>query len=162
VAGWLPSPLTSVLSQVFEKIATALAWLLGGLTALFSQGWLGLLVGIGLITSMAFLGWLGWSGWQVWRYRRWLAKLPPMEAIYQQMLQNLAQQGFGKQAAQTPLECATDCRARYSNERAKAIDEISRAYVQWRYGGKTADLNSLQELLKRLQGSRRSKGRKIR
>lgn len=151
VAGWLPSPLTGLLNQVFEKIATGLGWLLAGLTALFSQGWLGMLLGVGLITGTAFLGWLGWSGWQAWRYRRWLAKLPPMEAIYQQMLRDLAQQGFGKQAAQTPLEYAADCREHYSSDRAKAIDAISQAYVQWRYGGRMSDLSSLRERLKQLQ-----------
>ncbi len=151
VAGWLPSPLTGWLNQLFEQIAAGLGWGLMALTTLFSQGWVGMLFGIGLITGLAFLGWLGWSAWQAWRYRRRLAKLPPMEAIYQQMLQYLARQGLQKQAAQTPLEYAADCRTRYPNEQAKAINEISQAYVHWRYGGQRPNLTELKELLGRLQ-----------
>jgi len=37
-------------------------------------------------TGLSFLGWLGWNQWRVWRYRSWLAALPPMESLYQQML----------------------------------------------------------------------------
>lgn len=151
VAGWLPSPLTGLLNQIFEKIAAGLGWALGWIGILFSQGWLGLLLGAGAITAMGFVGWLGWSGWQIWRYRRWLAQLPPMEAIYQQMLKGLAQQGLRKQASQTPLEYATYCRMHAPADRSELIDEISRAYVQWRYGGKTPNLAGLRTLLKQLQ-----------
>lgn len=151
VAGWLPSPLTGLLNQVFEKLAAGLGWALGWIGMLFSQGWLGLLLGTGVVTSMGFVGWLGWSAWQSWRYRRWLAKLPPMEAIYQQMLKGLAQQGLQKQATQTPLEYAAHCRLYAPDDRSELIDQISQAYVQWRYGGRTPNLMSLRKLLKRLQ-----------
>lgn len=155
VAGWLPSPVTGILNQIFSRIGAGLSWVLGWLTTLFSQGWLGILIGTGIITGFGFLAWLGWSGWQVWRYRRWLAKLPPMEALYQQMLQGLAQQGMPKQPAQTPLEYAAYCRRHYPVERAQAIDQISQAYTQWRYGGRTPELSQLKERLQGLQKPKR-------
>jgi transglutaminase-like putative cysteine protease len=151
VAGWLPSPLTGWLNQIFGKIAAGLSHGLGWLIALLSSGWLGVLQAIIGLTGLGFAGWLSWKGLQAWRYQRWLAKLPPMEALYQQMLRILAAQGLQKQASQTPLEYASDCRPRYSAELAKAIDEISQAYVNWRYGGKQIDLAALKPLLKRLQ-----------
>ncbi|MBF1999187.1 MAG: DUF3488 domain-containing protein [Synechococcales cyanobacterium M58_A2018_015] len=151
VAGWLPSPLTGFLTRLFQQLVTLIGGVLSGLVALFSRGWLGILAGCGLLTSVGFLGWLSWRGWRHWCYRRWLAKLPPMEALYQQMLRHLALHGFPKSPAQTPLEYAADCRVQQPIERAKAIDEISRAYVDWRYGGQPADLTALQRHLKHLK-----------
>jgi transglutaminase-like putative cysteine protease len=164
VAGWLPSPLRGVLSQIFGKLAAGLGWLLGLLTALFTQGWLGLLAGLGLLTGLGFLGWLGWSAWQSWRYRRWLAKLDPMEALYQQMLKLLAERGVTKPAAQTPLEFArhyaapdratdraTDWATGQSDSKLRAVEQISTAYVEWRYGGQVPNLEQLKQQLKQLR-----------
>jgi transglutaminase-like putative cysteine protease len=157
VAGWLPSPLTGWLNQIFGRIAAGLGWLLGQVVALFSQGWLGLLKAAVWLTGLGFLGWLGWSGWQHWRHRRWLAKLPPVEAIYQQMLAWLAEQGSRKPTAQTPLEYATQCRQSQSVEQAAAIEAISQAYVHWRYGQAMPNLDQLNQWLKVLQRSKRGK-----
>ena len=108
VAGWLPSPLRGWLNQVFGWIGAGISRLLGWLL-LLSQSWLGLLVGMGLLTGLAFLGWLGWAGFKGWRYRRWLAQMPPMEALYQKMLKEFSNEaGLPKRAAQTPLEYAAD------------------------------------------------------
>ncbi len=151
VAGWLPSPMTGFINLLFEKIAAGMSGLLGMLIALFSQGWFGILIGTGLLIGLGFLLWLGWDRWQVWRYRRWLAKLPPMEALYQQMLQKLAQQGLPKTAAQTPLEFAAYCHLHCQDHQAEAINQISQAYVQWRYGGNQPSIEALKSQLTRLQ-----------
>jgi transglutaminase-like putative cysteine protease len=151
VAGWLPSPVTGVLSYVFEQVIKGLGWALGWISALFSKGWAGLLIALAGLTGLSFLGWLFWSGWQQWRYQRKLAKLPPMEALYQRLLKYLEAQGFRKPSAQTPLEYAQQMQGQVSDTHAKLIDEISQAYVCWRYGGHPPDLKQLKQQLRNLQ-----------
>ncbi|UBF29403.1 DUF3488 and DUF4129 domain-containing transglutaminase family protein [Kovacikia minuta CCNUW1] len=154
VAGWLPSPLTSLLNRIFGTlfgwIAAAIAWFIG----LFTQGWMGLFIGLLVIIVLSFLGWLGWQGWHRWRLHRRLAKLAPMERLYQQMLNWLANQGFRKQPAETPLEYARQAWEQQPGERAGAIDEISQAYVNWRYGNRDPDLNRIKQRLKDLRKRR--------
>ncbi|MCU0523366.1 MAG: DUF3488 and DUF4129 domain-containing transglutaminase family protein [Elainella sp. Prado103] len=166
VAGWLPSPLTGFFSSLLEKIAGGLGWAFGWLTALFTQGWTGRLVGLGVLAGLGLGGWLSWSGWQHWREKRRLAKLPPMEAIYQQMLRILAEQGIQKQKSQTPWEYAERYRkqersnhpeifaADRTDDRIKAVSQISEAYVQWRYGGFVPDSEQLRHWLQQLQPPR--------
>ncbi|MBD1944329.1 DUF4129 domain-containing protein, partial [Coleofasciculus sp. FACHB-712] len=157
VAGWLPSPLTSWLNNVFGAIAT---WLIGGiiwLWALLSRGWVGLFAGLILAICLGFLGWLAWNGVRVWLYRRWLAKLPPMESLYQEMLANLRTQGYAKHPAQTPLEYAYLAYQHQPPESAKAIDEITQAYVSWRYGKHNPNVNQLRLRLRELKKSQLKK-----
>ncbi|GAB4368146.1 MAG: DUF3488 and DUF4129 domain-containing transglutaminase family protein [Elainellaceae cyanobacterium] len=155
VAGWLPSPVAGVLTGLFSWIGRRLGQVLGWLTALFSQGWQGILTGIGLLIGVSFLGWISWSGWQQWRYHRWLAHLPPMEALYQQMLRRLAAQGVRKLPFQSPLEYAQTCRNHCPPDRAKAVDQISLAYVEWRYGRRSPNLTELKQYLRYLQQPKR-------
>ncbi|MEH2295413.1 MAG: DUF3488 and DUF4129 domain-containing transglutaminase family protein [Nostoc sp.] len=151
VAGWLPSPVTGLLNNVFGTILNwvirAIAWFL----ALFSQGWFGVLTGLILATIAAFCGWLGWGQWREWRNRRWLKKLPAMESLYQQMLQWTTQKGLGKHPAQTPLEYASVSYQHHAPATAEVIDEISQAYVSWRYGGHTPNLKRLREIWQRIK-----------
>jgi protein-glutamine gamma-glutamyltransferase len=159
VAGWLPSPVTGWLNGVFGAIAAgvvfAVAWLLG----LFSQGWMGLFTALLLAIGLSFLGWLSWLGWRSWRYRRWLGQLPPMERLYQQMVQGLTHQGFPKHPAQTPLEYAHQVQPAQSDLRAAAIAEISQAYILWRYGGQSPNLAHLKQRLRQVQ--RRDRARDL-
>ena len=153
IAGWLPSPVTgliySVFGPIFSWLVGAIAWFL----ALFSQGWVGVLTGLVVATGLSFLGWLGWKQWRVWRYRHWLAGLPPMESLYQQMLSWLAAKGFRKHPAQTPLEYASVSRNHHSPATAKLIEEISHAYVSWRYGAQPPNLKQLKHRLQDLKKS---------
>ena len=153
VAGWLPSPVTGFLDTLFGTIFSwlvrAIAWFL----ALFFQGWLGVLTGLILSTITAFLAWLGWGQWQQWRKRRWLKKLPPMESLYQQMLQWVGEKGLGKHPAQTPLEYASVSHQHHPPATAQLIDETCQAYVGWRYGGHTPNLNQLRQRWQELKKS---------
>jgi transglutaminase-like putative cysteine protease len=151
IAGWLPSPVTGFFNQIFEWITQALAWAIALLSNLFSRGWVGLLLGLGTLCIISFAGWLLWSSWQSWRYRYWLSRLPPMEALYQQLLRWLAGQGFHKAPAQTPLEYADHLRHQCSPVHAEVIAEISQAYVYWRYGRQEANLTYLKQQFKTLQ-----------
>ncbi len=152
VAGWLPPPITAVISGVFRVIAMVLAQAIGWFLGQFSRGWLG---GIftGLITAVAvsFLGWLGFQGWQQWRYQRWLTRLPEMESLYQQLLRWSASQGHRKRAAQTPLEFAQQMQAVYEPETAATIAAITDAYMNWRYGAQTVDTTELRRRFQHLQ-----------
>jgi transglutaminase-like putative cysteine protease len=157
VAGWLPSPVTGLLNNVFGTlfswIGKAIAWFL----RLFTQGWFGILTGLIVGTTTGFLAWLGWTQWKQWRTRRWLGKLPPMESLYQQMLQWTAQKGLGKHPAQTPLEYAKISYQHHGTTTAQVIDEICQAYVSWRYGGQKPNLNQLRqkwEEMKKASGDR--------
>lgn len=145
VAGWLPSPVTGLLNYLFGAIFTwaskAFSWFL----SLFYQGWLGVFTGLIFATTVAFLSWLGWDRWREWRYHYALRKLPPMERLYQQMLRWTSEQGLVKHPAQTPLEYATILYQHHATATAEVIEEISQAYVSWRYGGHTHDVQRLQK-----------------
>jgi protein-glutamine gamma-glutamyltransferase len=151
VAGWLPSPVSGLLNQLFGWVASSLGGIIRWIVSLFSRGWVGLLLGLAVITGLSFLGWLSWKGWRVLHYRYWLTQLPPMEAIYQQMLRWLAIQGFHKPSTQTPLEYVRQIQPRYSPDRATILEEISNAYVGWRYGGRSPNLTRLRQQLKKLR-----------
>ncbi|MBE9182666.1 DUF3488 domain-containing protein [Oculatella sp. LEGE 06141] len=160
IAGWLPSPVTGVLSFLLERLAAGLGGAIAFLVSLFSNGWRGILAALGLITSLGFLGWLGWNSWQSWRYRWWLARLPAMEALYQHMLHWLADQGFHKAPFQTPLEYAQQLESHYDAAHAEIIEEIAQAYVRWRYGQHVANLDGLRQRFQTLQRtSKRSSDR---
>ncbi|MBE9100031.1 transglutaminaseTgpA domain-containing protein [Vacuolonema iberomarrocanum] len=154
IAGWLPSPVAGFLNGVFAWIAGVFAWIVARLTLLFRQGWVGALIGFGLAIAIAFVGWLGWSGWQRWRYRRWLKQLPPMEALYQQMVQWLKSEGVVKKPVQTPLEFGRAVRHNTQSIPSDLVDEISHAYLHWRYGGETVDVKYLRNKLKTAQRQR--------
>ncbi|WP_242040228.1 transglutaminase TgpA family protein [Anabaena subtropica] len=144
VAGWLPTPVTGLLNNIFGTlfswIGKAIAWFF----ALFTQGWFGILTGLIVGTTTAFLSWLGWTQWKEWRNHSRLRKLPAMESLYQQMLQWTAKKGLGKHPAQTPLEYAQVSYQHHGNTTAQVIDEICQAYVSWRYGGENPNLNQLR------------------
>jgi transglutaminase-like putative cysteine protease len=150
VAGWLPSPVTSLLGTVWNLIIGSLGQVVSWLWAIVSNGWAGFFTGLILAIALAFLGWLGWTQWRTWRYRRWLADLPPMESLYQQMLRVLGAKGYAKHPAQTPLEYARVSREQQPPASAEVIDEISQAYVRWRYGGQTPNMKQLRQRLRDL------------
>lgn len=157
VAGWLPSPVTGVISRLVELMTEGIGWTIAFLSALFTRGWLGLLLALGIVSGICGLGWLTWHGWQAWSYRLWLTSLPPMEALYQQMLGCLGVQGVPKSPSQTPLEYVQHCRQQRPAGQVEVIDDISQAYVSWRYGGQVPNLRHLRQRLQTLrQMSRRS------
>jgi len=163
IAGWLPSPVTGILSAVVEWLIGAVTWAFTQLMVLFNRGWVGVLVGAGLVTGLAFLGWMVWSAWCSWRYRTWLGKLPPMESLYQQMLQWLSSQGIQKAPVQTPLEFARQIRYQQTSIPVEVVDEISQAYLHWRYGGQHADTRYLgQRLRQARQQTQRLKRKPLR
>lgn len=151
VAGWLPPPITAVISGVFRVIAMVLAQAIGWFLGQFSRGWLGIFTGLISAVAVSFLGWLGFQGWRQWRYQRWLTRLPEMESLYQQLLRWSASQGHRKRAAQTPLEFAQQVQAVYEPETAATIAAITDAYVNWRYGAQTVDTTELRRRFQRLQ-----------
>lgn len=145
VAGWLPSPVRGLLAGVMDLVAQTLGGAIALLSSLFTRGWIGILLGLVLLTALTFVGWLAWMGyWAIARYF-WLNKLPPMEALYQQMLAHQAQSGFRKSAAQTPLEYAQSLTSHHSPEQVSVIQDISNAYVRWRYGKETPDVAHLTQ-----------------
>ncbi|MEO1593078.1 MAG: DUF4129 domain-containing protein, partial [Cyanobacteria bacterium J06632_22] len=79
-----------------------------------------------------------------------LGQLAPMEKLYQQMLQRLAQQGYAKSASQTPFEYAKGLRRDLNFPHAQVVDTITQAYVGWRYGQRSPSLQQLRSDLQQL------------
>lgn len=154
IAGWLPSPLTAWLAEIWSL---TLGWLVVGIAlffGLFSQGWLGIFSGLAIAIAISGCGWWIWRQWQNWRQRQWLKKLPPVERIYQQMLVRLRALGMVKHPAQTPLEFARSLWITRAYSSSKVVTEISQAYTAWRYGQEPQQVDRLEELLKHLYQSR--------
>ena len=151
VAGWLPSPVTSIIQTVFGAIASAIFGTIAWLFGLLTRGYLGIFAFLILTSAFGFFCWLGWNGFARWRYRIKLARLPAMERLYLEMLDILAVKGYRKSAAQTPFEYAQLLRSHTSPEEAAAIEDISEAYIRWRYGDLAPNYSELQRQLQDLQ-----------
>ncbi len=147
VAGWLPSPLTGLLSGLFAVIAAALTRLS------LLTGWSGLMMGIIVLGGLMFTYWLSRLLWRTWRYQRWLTTLPPMARLYQKMLNQLSERGLPKRSQDTPQEYVQKIRQQFPSM-AEIVAEISQAYVGWRYGGQSANLPYLQKQLRVLKKMR--------
>lgn len=153
IAGWLPSPVTGLLNNLFGKIFSILVKLLSWFLSLFSQGIFGILTGLSFLTTISLFSWLGWDKWRKWRKWQFLGKLQPMERLYQQMLEWTAEKGLTKHQAQTPLEYAQILQQYHSPQIAEVIEEISQAYVSWRYGDNNPNLNNLHQKWQQLRNS---------
>ena len=153
IAGWLPSPVTSGFNYVWNVVIGGLVSFATSLWRFFSQGWGGLLAGLMSLVAVSFLGWLSWQQLQRWRYQRWLSRLPAMERLYQQLLSLLAQQATAKDPAQTPFEYVETVNRTLEQSQSEVVQEISEAYVSWRYGNYATNLDYLQYSLKRLKRS---------
>jgi protein-glutamine gamma-glutamyltransferase len=147
VAGWIPTPVSNVFSSFLGAIINWGMQLLTRFLSLFTQGWVGVLAGCMIAVVGAFMGWLSWIVWQRWLAHRRLARLAPMERLYQKMLNWLTQQGVIKQAAQTPFEFMGQLDPGYPVLTQQAIQQISEAYVGWRYGDQQPNLEDLQHQL---------------
>lgn len=155
IAGWLPSSVTNFFGELWQQIIVRIIRSIAWLWRFFSSTWAGIFTGIMAAIGLSFVGWLGWNQLQAWRYRRRLAKLAPMERLYQQMLKLVADQGYPKNPAQTPLEYAQVCTENLQSARAAIIEEICQGYVCWRYGDKKQNFSYLQGQLQALRKSLR-------
>jgi protein-glutamine gamma-glutamyltransferase len=151
VAGWLPSPIVSFFSSLWTDILGGFFRILGWLWRFVSGSLIGVLIGLIMAIALGFLAWLGFNQMKNWGYRRRLAKLSPMERLYQQMLAELKTKGYPKHPAQTPLEYAQAIADRYPPAIAQIIANIASAYVGWRYGQQHQNIDSLRQQLKTLK-----------
>ncbi|MGB5769448.1 MAG: DUF3488 and DUF4129 domain-containing transglutaminase family protein [Crocosphaera sp.] len=156
IAGWVPSPVASFFNVIWTKVIGGFISFLVWLWRFISSGFLGVFVGLLLAVGLSFLGWLGWGQLRKLGYYRRLAKLPPMMQLYQEMLRVLKSKGYPKHPAQTPWEYVEVSYQQHPQEQAEIIDEISYAYVSWRYGENDQNLDYLkqqfQALVKSLKG----------
>jgi transglutaminase-like putative cysteine protease len=159
IAGLLPSPVTGFLSNLWNELIRGFFQTLSWLWRFFSGSLFGLFIGSVVLVAVSFLGWLGLARLRNWRFRRRLARLSPMERIYQQMLVILKEKGYPKHPAQTPLEYVRIARQNQQTAAAEITAEISQAYVNWRYGEHLPNIDRLQRQLKLLNRiDRRKKG----
>ena len=153
VAGWLPSPVSSFISTLWTEVTTPLFKLFRWLWQFVSGSLLGLFTGIIGLILLAFFSWLGWNGLTAWFYRSRLAKLTPIERVYRQMLDLMAEKGFPKHPAQTPLEYARNIYQYQETVRAEIIEQICQGYVSWRYGEQIPNVDYLEQQFRALQHS---------
>jgi transglutaminase-like putative cysteine protease len=140
VAGLLPIPVTAWL-----------AWAVGGLLSLLvmiwifcTQGWFGAICGLAGVMVLSFGGWLLFRSWQRWHYKRWLQHQPPMEQVYQQMLNLLQLRDLPvKQMHETPWEHWHGL----DGSVGVVVEPIIVAYVAWRYGGEPQNIDYLRSIL---------------
>lgn len=153
VAGWLPAPLRSWLSGVINWVLLALVRSLNWLAAWFGRGWLGAVMGSLILIGVAFGLWLLWQAIAAWRYRRQLAKLPPVEALYRQVVDWLGdREDWPKRPTQTPWEYVRWCEAAAArdpaagrSQRLALLSTVSDAYARWHYGGQAIDPAPLRQ-----------------
>ena len=150
IAGWLPSPVTNFMGLLWTKIIGGLLGIIVWFWRLVSSGFVGVLTGSIVVTILGFLGWLGWKQLGGWSYSRRLAKLSPIERLYWQMLRVLAEKGYPKHPAQTPLEYGRNSRQHHHELVAEAIEQICQGYVGWRYGKQMPNIQYLQQQYKGL------------
>ncbi|MEM9245394.1 MAG: transglutaminase domain-containing protein, partial [Cyanobacteria bacterium P01_F01_bin.153] len=152
IAGWLPTPLRNGLEGLVAAIAAFISGIIGTLLGWFSQGWLGAIAGSISLVVLGAIIWFLVKFWRQWSQQRALKKLPPMESLYRQIVISLARD-YPKQPWQTPMEYAQAYETWAANEphgapgRSRRVDllrQISHAYVNWRYGEKTPDVEQLQ------------------
>ncbi len=153
VAGWLPSPVAGFLSGLGTMIFSTLAKILQWFWNFASGSLIGGLVALMLAIAATLLGWLGWQQGRRWLHQRRLASYPPTARLYHSLLDTLAAQGFHKSPAQTPGEFAQSLREHCQPEQVDIIVTLSDAYTAWCYGGQAANLDYLQQQLKRLRQS---------
>ncbi|TVP67294.1 MAG: DUF3488 domain-containing protein [Leptolyngbya sp. LCM1.Bin17] len=151
LAGWLPSPVMGWINGVMALLAQALGQLVRALLGLLRLGWVGIMLGLAGAIALGFLAWLAYRGlrrgWGQWQRR----KLPPTERLYQQMLTWFTDQGLPKQASETPLEYAQRLYHQAKAPQAQAANEITHAYVRWRYGGEPQNLAYLTAQLRTIR-----------
>lgn len=151
LAGWLPSPIVGVVDGLIHLATQGLIQLVQLFNGLLRLGWFGIVVTLAGVTALGFVAWLTWQmlrqGWRRWR----LQQLPPTERLYQQMLTWYTQQGIPKRPSETPLEFGQRLYDRVKAQQAQAANEITHAYVRWRYGGEPQNLVYLGEKLRVIQ-----------
>ncbi len=149
-AGWLPSPVAGWLSEVIAFLSA----FLGKLLETVSEGWTGVIKLMLLTGGTSIALWGVWQGWQAWRAFYWLQKLPPMARLYHRMLRFLSEQGIQKHPTETPLEYAQQVSLVYPFHKAKIVSELSHAYIAWKYGNVSPDIERLQQHFQRLKQKR--------
>ncbi len=146
VAGLLPTPITAWIATIGGYIALVIVWL----WSFFVGSWLGAVVALATLIAMAFGGWLLWKNYRRWQYQRWLQRQPPMEQIYQQLLQHL-HPIWPRQPSQTPGEYLQLLSQHSDPVLSVTAQPIVLAYVAWRYGHQTPDLGYLRSILQNIQ-----------
>jgi transglutaminase-like putative cysteine protease len=146
VAGLLPSPVTAWIATIWGYVALVVIVVWNFLVG----SWLGAFVALAMVIALAFGGWLLWKSFRRWRYQRWLQRQPPMEQIYQQLLQRL-NLIWPKQQSQTPGEYLVAL-GEYADPLMMATAQpIVVAYVAWRYGHQLPAIDYLRSLLQDIQ-----------
>jgi len=147
IASWVPSPVAAFFSTLWIKGMEALLSFVVTVWGFVSGSIIGVLIGLVSLVILSLLLWLASLQVFKWLKERHLAKLPPMERIYQQMLGILSKNGYPKHPAQTPFEYAKSGYQNHNEAIASIIEEISQAYVAWRYGDLPPNLAYLESQL---------------
>ncbi len=146
VAGLLPTPVTAWIATIGGYVALVIVWL----WSFFVGSWLGAVAALATLIAISFGGWLLWKTCRRWQYQRWLQRQPPMEQIYQQLLQHL-NPTWPKQPSQTPGEYLQFLSQHSDPVLSATAQPIVLAYVAWRYGHQAPALGYLRSILQDIQ-----------
>lgn len=160
-AGWLPAPLRNWLDGVVASLIVGLTGAIAGFLGLLTSGWMGILAAIGLGLLVVGLLWLALLGWRAWQRRRRLAGLAPIEALYQEILDGLAED-CPHYPWQTPLEYVAAYERSLAHQgggpgaadRLALVAEVAASYSAWRYGDRPVDVAALRARWQRVQRDR--------
>jgi protein-glutamine gamma-glutamyltransferase len=150
LSNWLPAPVVASLQQVWQAMARTLVRIVTFISRFWGKGWLSVLWGAVAMTIVSFIGWLAWQGWRNWQRQRWLTQLHPMERLYQQLLARLQAQGYPKSPSQTPFEYLHSLGQHPNFQSLAIVQEITQAYVRWRYGAHLPNLDDLRSQLRQM------------
>ena len=113
----------------------------------------GIIVGIAALFGVLLAGWLLWQLWQTWRRYQTLRRMHPVQRIYTQMLQRLAEEGLAKAPHYTPFEYLQWLEQQL--EPSVSLDKIRHItgiYQSWRYGAQdNFDLAALDGMIKSMR-----------
>lgn len=152
VAGFLPSPVTGFFAVIFNSIVKAFGDLVAGVVNwLASLGWVGIFIGVVILFGLGFLAWGLWQLLAWWGDRRKLQKLHPIERVYRQMLEVLADRGLAKSPHQTPQEYVQHLQTKVNPQQADLIRQISQAYQDWYYGDRLVSMTFFKKALRQLR-----------
>lgn len=151
VASWLPSPILAFFEGLWVTVLKILGYVVVRIWQFVSGSLVGAVVGAIALALAGMGSWFIFRQIRDWLGRRRFARLPQMEQLYQQMLVLLKTQGHGKKPSQTPAEFLAHVQTQYRPEAVTIMQELTEAYLRWRYGGKPANTDYLKTQLRLLQ-----------
>lgn len=150
IASWVPSPILAFFEGLWVSAVQVFGYVVLRLWQFVSGSVVGAIIGAIAVAVVGMSSWFIFQQIRTWLRQQRFARLPQMEQLYQQMLLLLKTKGHSKQPQQTPSEFLDSLQTKHQPEAIAIMTELTEAYLNWRYGGKTANTDYLQSQLRLL------------